>query len=617
SIIVFGVGEDPEGEKVSIQDGVYRIMVSSLFGKKQVGVGIWTGNSFHTMWHVTRGAVLNICGRKIVPEWASITEDLISYNGGWRLFTRWDGTEVQVHAYTPDGKVTTTQLLPGSMKVEGGLELGLIPLDFPPGSSGSPIISSDGKIIGLYGNGVLHGDTYCSSIAQTEKKEEDVPQPKTLEGDGWLSKGKITVIDAHPGSGKTHRILPNLVKRAAERKMRTLVLAPTRVVIKEMESALKGMDISFHSSAVSTKTPGSLVDVMCHATFVNRKLIHTPQRNYEVIIMDEAHWTDPSSIAARGYITSQCEMKKCAVVLMTATPPGVDDPWANSNEKIADVEKMIPDEPWKQGYEWITDFEGRTAWFVPSYNAAQGISKALRERGKKVLILTSKTFHDNYPKIQSEKPDFILTTDISEMGANLDVDRVIDPRTTLKPMEKGNIVEVSGEISITPASAAQRRGRVGRVKGKKAEYIYQGTTEMDDSDLICWKEAQMLLDNMDSRQRATCQFYEPEQDKMTEIPGYYRLTEEKRKVFRHLLTQCDFTPWLAWNVAQNTKGIEDRGWLNIGPNQHLVSDENGDPIKYTTPSGRERQLQPVWLDNRMVKEKRDLVSLLEYAQMRR
>nr|WAB23641.1 polyprotein [Bukalasa bat virus] len=617
SIIVLGLGEATDNDEISDPiDGVYRIFASGLLGRKQVGVGIWRLNTFHTMWHVTRGSVLTVNGRKFSPYWANITEDLISYNGSWKFSKKWDGDEIQVHAYTPDGKVVSTQLLPGNMTLEDGQNLGLIPLDFPPGTSGSPVISKEGEVVGLYGNGVIHGDTYCSSIAQASEVEE-IPQPKTIEGDGWMAKGRLTIIDAHPGSGKTHRILPSLVKRCVERKLRTLVLAPTRIVIKEMERALRGLDVSYHSSAVSTKTPGSLVDVMCHATFVTRKLVHMPQKNYEVIIMDEAHWTDPSSIAARGYITSRCEDNRCAVVLMTATPPGVDDPWADSNEKIEDQEKMIPDDQWKQGYEWITEFEGRTAWFVPSYNAAIKISKSLKERGKKTLVLTSKTFHDNYPKIKEEQPDFILTTDISEMGANLDVERVIDPRTTLKPVEKGASVEISGEMQITPASAAQRRGRVGRTKGKKAEYVYQGEVESDDSVLVCWKEAQMLLDNMDSKVRAVSHFYGPEQEKMTETPGFFRLNEERRKMFRHLLTQCDFTPWLAWQVAANTKGIEDRAWVSVGPKNHEVDDENGDTVTFVTPGGRTKKLQPVWLDQRMVKEKGDLVKFLEYAQMKR
>ncbi|CAC82713.1 polyprotein [Montana myotis leukoencephalitis virus] len=616
SLYLLGLGEGEPESNQRITDGVYRIKVSSLFGKKQVGVGVWSEGSFHTMWHVTRGATLRIGDRKLSPEWANITEDLISYNGGWKLEKKWKGEEVQLHAFTPSNETVVTQLLPGSMKTEKGEELGLIPLDFPPGTSGSPIITSSGHVVGLYGNGIIHGDVYCSSIAQAKEvvKEETV---KAVEGDEWLAKGKITVIDAHPGSGKTHKILPSLVRRASERRMRTLVLAPTRVVIKEMENALRGMDVSFHSSAVSSKTPGSLIDVMCHATFVNRKLIHMPQKNYELIIMDEAHWTDPSSIAARGFITTMSENKKCAVVLMTATPPGVQDPWANSNEKIEDVVKVIPEGPWKQGHEWITEFEGRTAWFVPSQNAAQGIAKTLREHGKKVAILTSKTFHDVYPKLKTEKPDFILTTDISEMGANFDVERVIDPRTTLKPIEKGNTVEISGEIQITPASAAQRRGRVGRTPGKMAQYIYQGEVEPDDSELVCWKEGQMLLDNMSVKQSMICTFYGPEQEKMPETPGFFRLSEEKRKVFRHLITQCDFTPWLAWNVASGTKGIEDRDWVNLGPKENLVTDENDDPIVYKSPGGKEHKLAPVWLDTRLTRERKDLAGFIEYAEKRR
>nr|NP_775684.1 non-structural protein NS3 [Apoi virus] len=598
----------------SPNEGIYRIFASGVLGKKQVGVGIWKQGVFHTMWHVTRGSVLSINGRRFQPEWASVRDDLISYNGPWRLPAKWEGGEVQLHGYTPDGKVQVTQLLPGRMVTDGGEELGLIPIDHPPGTSGSPIITKDGHVVGLYGNGVVHGETYCSSIAQANVPAET--EPEVLKTN-WTSKGKLTVIDAHPGSGKTKKILPRLVDEAVGRKLRTLVLAPTRVVVKEMEQALRGKPVSFHSSAASKKVPGALVDVMCHATYVQRRMMPIPQKNYELVIMDEAHWTDPSSIAARGFLDSQRKENHLSLVLMTATPPGTDDPWPQSNAPINDNEKIIPEGDWKTGHDWITEFEGKTVWFVPSLKAGATIAKTLRGFGKSTAVLSSKTFSEVYPTLRDSKPDFILTTDISEMGANFDVDRVIDSRTTLKPIEVGNCVDISGERAVTPASAAQRRGRVGREEGRQAEYVYQGEVDPDDGDLVCWKEAQILLDNMEGRFKTASVFYEPEITKMPDTPGYFKLPVEKKKYFRHLISNCDFTPWLAWKVASETKGVEDRGWVSLGPKEHEIADHEGELIKFKSPSGRENILRPVWLDNRMIREKRDLEALIDYAKGKR
>nr|7V4Q_A Chain A, Serine protease NS3 [Kyasanur Forest disease virus]7V4R_A Chain A, Serine protease NS3 [Kyasanur Forest disease virus] len=442
--------------------------------------------------------------------------------------------------------------------------------------------------------------------------------PLSVQGTGWMSKGQITVLDMHPGSGKTHRVLPELVRQCADRGMRTLVLAPTRVVLKEMERALAGKKVRFHSPAVEGQTTaGAIVDVMCHATYVHRRLLPQGRQNWEVAIMDEAHWTDPHSIAARGHLYSLAKENRCALVLMTATPPGRGDPFPESNGAIMSEERAIPDGEWREGFDWITEYEGRTAWFVPSISKGGAVARTLRQRGKSVICLNSKTFEKDYLRVREEKPDFVVTTDISEMGANLDVSRVIDGRTNIKPEEVDGKVELTGTRKVTTASAAQRRGRVGRTSGRTDEYIYSGQCDDDDTSLVQWKEAQILLDNITTLRGPVATFYGPEQVKMPEVAGHYRLNEEKRKHFRHLMTQCDFTPWLAWHVATNTSNVLDRSWTWQGPEENAIDGADGDLVRFKTPGGSERVLQPVWKDCRMFREGRDVKDFILYASGRR
>nr|3L6P_A Chain A, fusion protein of nonstructural protein 2B and nonstructural protein 3 [synthetic construct] len=153
--------------------GIYRILQRGLLGRSQVGVGVFQEGVFHTMWHVTRGAVLMYQGKRLEPSWASVKKDLISYGGGWRFQGSWNaGEEVQVIAVEPGKNPKNVQTAPGTFKTPEG-EVGAIALDFKPGTSGSPIVNREGKIVGLYGNGVVTtSGTYVSAIAQAKASQE-------------------------------------------------------------------------------------------------------------------------------------------------------------------------------------------------------------------------------------------------------------------------------------------------------------------------------------------------------------------------------------------------------------------------------------------------------------
>nr|YP_009345031.1 polyprotein [Meaban virus]ABB90668.1 polyprotein [Meaban virus] len=607
------------GHRFEVKNGVYRIYEPGLFGgRRQIGVGYGNGGVLHTMWHVTRGAAISIDGGVQGPSWADVQKDLVAYGGDWKLDKKWNGSDVQVHAFPPGGPHSVHQTSPGVLRLSSGEKEGAIHIDLPRGTSGSPILDENGNVVGLYGNGLRYGNDYVSCIAQGDAPgEEDKGIPEAVRGRAWMSKGSITVVDMHPGSGKTHTVLPELVRRCIIERKRTLVLAPTRVVLREMERALRGRNVRFHSDSVNVKGEGAIVDVMCHATYTHRRLLPVTQVNYEVAIMDEGHWTDPCSIAARGHLASLANENRCAFVLMTATPPGTSDPFPGSNERIESRSEVIPTRDWKDGFEWITDFDGRTAWFVASIREGGHIAQALRRRGKKVVCLNSKSFDKEYGTIAEEKPDFIVTTDISEMGANLGVERVIDGRLSIKPVIQEDRVELSEPRPITPASAAQRRGRVGRVRGLRAEYVFHGEVEADDSGLAQWTEAQMLLDNMTGQRHPVAMFYGAEQSKMPMDPGHFRLGEEARKHFRALVVNQDFPPWLAWNVAKNTNGILDRKWTYSGPESSAVVTPEGDAVTFRGQGGATRQLRPVWWDARVLRPGKDLENFVRYAEGRR
>ncbi|ACM68470.1 polyprotein [Nounane virus] len=612
------VPEATAWERAERTDGVYRIMKHGWFGKQQAGVGVMQEGVFHTMWHVTQGAALRLERDRLDVHWASVESDLISYGGGWKLKTTWDGeSEVQLLAVAPNRKeAVNVQTRPGKLKTIDG-EIGAIALDYPTGTSGSPILNSSGAVIGLYGNGIKISGSYVSAISQANPKDCDDAVAEVNRSITF--KGKITMLNMHPGSGKTRNAIPKILDLALADNIRTLVLAPTRVVAVEIANALKNYNVRYKTSAVNKQHTGKeLIDVMCHATYTSQCLKPGPEINYGLFIMDEAHFTDPASIAARGIITSRARVGDAAVVLMTATPPGETEAFAQSNAPIEDKETMIPSAAWNTGYEWITDYDKKTVWFVPSIRKGFEIANCLMKAKKRVLVLNRRTFNENYNKARHGEWDFIVTTDISEMGANFHADRVIDTRDCYKPIirnEEGmERVVLEGPIPITTASAAQRRGRVGRNPEQITDqYIYCGTPNDDDAHHVHWLEARMLLDNIRLRDRLVAQLYEPEQGKVAETSSTFRLRDDQRKTFVDLMHRGELPIWLAYQVAKENITYGDRAWCFDGVKENRLTEMEGQEALVTTTTGAVKKLCPRWSDARVHSDSAALDSFKAFA----
>nr|QGW05376.1 polyprotein [dengue virus type 2] len=616
--VLWDVPSPPPVGKAELEDGAYRIKQRGILGYSQIGAGVYKEGTFHTMWHVTRGAVLMHRGKRIEPSWADVKKDLISYGGGWKLEGEWkEGEEVQVLALEPGKNPRAVQTKPGIFKTNTGT-IGAVSLDFSPGTSGSPIVDRKGKVVGLYGNGVVtRSGAYVSAIAQTEKSIEDNPE---IEDDIFRKK-RLTIMDLHPGAGKTKRYLPAIVREAIKRGLRTLILAPTRVVAAEMEEALRGLPIRYQTPAIRAEHTGrEIVDLMCHATFTMRLLSPVRVPNYNLIIMDEAHFTDPASIAARGYISTRVEMGEAAGIFMTATPPGSRDPFPQSNAPIMDEEREIPERSWNSGHEWVTDFKGKTVWFVPSIKAGNDIAACLRKNGKKVIQLSRKTFDSEYVKTRANDWDFVVTTDISEMGANFKAERVIDPRRCMKPViltDGEERVILAGPMPVTHSSAAQRRGRIGRnPKNENDQYIYMGEPLENDEDCAHWKEAKMLLDNINTPEGIIPSMFEPEREKVDAIDGEYRLRGEARKTFVDLMRRGDLPVWLAYKVAAEGINYADRKWCFDGIKNNQILEENVE-VEIWTKEGERKKLKPRWLDARIYSDPLALKEFKEFAAGRK
>nr|8CO8_A Chain A, Serine protease subunit NS2B,Serine protease/Helicase NS3 [West Nile virus] len=165
-----------EYKKGDTTTGVYRIMTRGLLGSYQAGAGVMVEGVFHTLWATTKGAALMSGEGRLDPYWGSVKEDRLCYGGPWKLQHKWNGQdEVQMIVVEPGKNVKNVQTKPGVFKTPEG-EIGAVTLDFPTGTSGSPIVDKNGDVIGLYGNGVIMPNgSYISAIVQGERMDEPIP----------------------------------------------------------------------------------------------------------------------------------------------------------------------------------------------------------------------------------------------------------------------------------------------------------------------------------------------------------------------------------------------------------------------------------------------------------
>lgn len=505
-----------------IPDGVYHVLGGSFMTKKAIGVGVAKDGVFHTLHHVTRGANVSWQGREVRLHSGDVRRDLAAYGGSWKIV----GTpepSVIVKAINRDGSTSCSKITTTNIEIEGSSVMA-IEKDFGFGSSGSPIYSVDGRLIGLYGYGFYYGSYY--SIVSTGDGMEELPE-EAVEGDR-------TFIDWHPGKGKTRVVLVEQAQKHVADGKKLLILTPTRVVKDEVQRAIKEHSPQAVIGSNLAMYKKNAVTLACHATFTQYIMEKgLDSVSFATIIMDECHFLDPLSIACRG-IMDHLNAKGTKVVYMSATPPGIAGN-TGSNFEIEDRAIQFPRE---LTASWIkTKAAGKTLVFVPT--ATQAI-KLAKELGG--VALTRDTFNEAMGKARSPETPFVVSTDISEMGANLNVQTVIDTRTAIKPMIADTGVSLE-KVSVTPSSLIQRRGRVGRKE--PGVYIYPIDVEPEEhpENWICWVEAQMILDQFGCHpMREEGEYFRP--------PGTYRLDGDEQRRFLGLMKE-GLPIWLSWTWASS------------------------------------------------------------------
>nr|AFE86158.1 polyprotein [Culex flavivirus] len=545
-----------------LPDGTYQVVARSLFMTSHVGAGYAKDGVFNTLWHVTSGGSLTWQGRNVRLHSGDVYRDMASYGGSWNIADSPESSVV-VRVVQNDGSVLCARSSTASISIDGK-RVQVIGYDYGKGSSGSPVHALDGRVVGLYGYGFFIGWKYHSLITSGEVTAEESFEENTVSR---------RFVDWHPGKGKTRRVLVEEAKSHIAKEKRLLILTPTRVVKDEVVRAIAEACPGVVVGSNLAMYRRNAITVACHATltqYLMEKGIDSIR--FSTIIMDECHFLDPLSIACRG-VMDYYNGKGVAVVYMSATPPGCAGN-NGSNHPIDDVATQFPREltaAWVRGQA-----TGKTIIFVPTQHQANTLASELGG-----VSLTRESFDVAIGKARKQETQFIVSTDISEMGANLGVQTVIDTRVAVKPVISEGSVMLE-KVGITQASAIQRRGRTGRREAGKYIYPIGSELENDATEWACWTEAQMILDQMAcGPMREEIENFQPQ--------GRYLLAPESRPRFINFIKK-DVPVWLAWH------------WANAFEHKHsvLFQGQNATSLKIRTEAG-DHKYAPRFHDDRFEK----------------
>nr|QZX45361.1 polyprotein AB [Macrobrachium flavivirus 1] len=337
--------------------------------------------------------------------------------------------------------------------------------DIVKGMSGSPVLNSEGKVAGLV-TAKVELDGFMHLVFST------IPCiSKTMR---TSRQGSFTIHLKHPGAGKTRVDIKNICDRAEKAGRKVLVLAPTRVVARENYAVLGGALKC--SDATQEERQGTSPVIMTHQGFYKLAL----QRNsftYDVVVVDEGHYENSRPLIR--LFDQSCFREKH---LLTATwhANGQLKTEQGSNFSIAD--SVVPKT--KSYLDHVEDIIGanpsiqRWVVFCPSAvgtNGAEECAQRFQNKNMEAVSIYRAKYGEGRKEIAKHAgPLIICTTNISEMGANYDVDGVIMASWRVLPVQKTRTISDLGVRPITMASYVQQRGRVGRRRPGSAWLVKDG-----------------------------------------------------------------------------------------------------------------------------------------------
>ncbi|CAP45524.1 polyprotein [Hepatitis C virus subtype 1g] len=356
------------------------------------------------------------------------------------------------------------------------------------GSSGGPLLCSSGHVAGLFRAAVCtRGVAKAVDFVPVESLETTMRSPVYTDNStppAVPQTFQVAHLHAPTGSGKSTKV----PAAYAAQGYKVLVLNPSVAAtlgFGAYMSKAHGVDPNIRTG-VRTITTGAPITYSTYGKFLADG--GCSGGAYDIIICDECHSVDATSVLGIGTVLDQAETAGARlVVLATATPPGsVTVPHPNIEEvaltnegEIPFYGKAIPLATIKGGRHLIFCHSKRKCDELASKLVALGINAVAYYRGLDVSV------------IPTSGDVVVVATDALMTGYTGDFDSVIDCNTCVTQTVDFSLDPTfTIETTTLPQDAvsrAQRRGRTGR--GRLGVYRFVSPGErpsgMFDSSVLC------------------------------------------------------------------------------------------------------------------------------------
>nr|ACE63562.1 polyprotein [hepatitis C virus genotype 1a] len=362
------------------------------------------------------------------------------------------------------------------------------PISYLKGSSGGPLLCPAGHAVGIFRAAVCtRGVAKAVDFIPVESLETTMRSPVFTDNSSPPAvpqSFQVAHLHAPTGSGKSTKV----PAAYAAQGYKVLVLNPSVAAtlgFGAYMSKAHGVDPNIRTG-VRTITTGSPITYSTYGKFLADG--GCSGGAYDIIICDECHSTDSTSVLGIGTVLDQAETAGARlVVLATATPPGsVTVPHHNIEEvalsttgEIPFYGKAIPLEVIKGGRHLIFCHSKKKCDELAAKLVALGVNAVAYYRGLDVSV------------IPTSGDVVVVATDALMTGFTGDFDSVIDCNTCVTQTVDFSLDPTfTIETTTLPQDAVsrtQRRGRTGRGKPGIYRFVAPGErpSGMFDSSVLC------------------------------------------------------------------------------------------------------------------------------------
>nr|QTW92357.1 polyprotein [Hepacivirus hominis] len=362
------------------------------------------------------------------------------------------------------------------------------PISTLKGSSGGPLLCPMGHAAGIFRAAVCtRGVAKAVDFVPVESLETTMRSPVFTDNStppAVPQTYQVAHLHAPTGSGKSTKV----PAAYAAQGYKVLVLNPSVAATLGFGvymSKAYGIDPNIRSG-VRTITTGAPVTYSTYGKFLADG--GCSGGAYDIIICDECHSTDSTTILGIGTVLDQAETAGVRLtVLATATPPGsVTTPHSNIEEvalpttgEIPFYGKAIPLELIKGGRHLIFCHSKKKCDELARQLTSLGLNAVAYYRGLDVSV------------IPTSGDVVVCATDALMTGFTGDFDSVIDCNTSvIQTVDFGMDPTFSIETTTVPQDAvsrSQRRGRTGRGRLGTYRYVTPGErpSGMFDTAVLC------------------------------------------------------------------------------------------------------------------------------------